>query len=226
MLDDAIDDVLPGVRTLVRAVDRAFVATGAETPGWPGRPWGVNPVEEDYSRVTDLAKYRILGSRVEAWVQALADSGVATTTDVSPAPWRAGCRPPEEHQRVRRIEPVRRGALQLVAATTIVDGEPFGLDLGVARPGEEPVHIAAIPDCGCDACDHGSAELLESLDDRILGVVLGGVAHARRGQDYATRIFQGWSAYGASSESWLDVTVAAPRGVERWVGDPWIDPAR
>ncbi|WFR71554.1 DUF6226 family protein [Prescottella defluvii] len=39
--------------------------------------------------------------------------------------------------------------------------------------GDPAVRLAEIPDCGCDACDRGSAELLEDMDKWVLSVVDG-----------------------------------------------------
>lgn len=202
-------------------VDRAFETTGADTPGWsdPHRDHG--PRDEEYSRVSDVGKYRILDARVDAWIQVLAEAGLAEARDVPAAPWVDAPRPPSELLRVRVVEPARSGGLALLFATTLVDGAPFGLDVGIARGGGRPVFVELVPSCGCDACDHGSADLLDVVDGWVLTVGRGGVIHARRGADSATRTFQGWSTSAGAVESWLDDSSPAPIGVERWAGLPW-----
>lgn len=209
--------------TMLAEVDRAFEVTGADTPGWPDPHPDRNPLEEEYSRVSDAGKYRILDSRVDAWAHVLAESGGAAAVDVPAERWIAECRPPVQHLRVRRIEPVSPNGLRLLLATTLVDGRPFGLDIGIGRADERPVLLTPVPDCGCDACDSGSADLLSELDGWVLTVARGGVVHARRGEHFATRTVHGWSTANSGDPSWLDEATPVPDGVERWVGTSWVE---
>lgn len=206
---------------LLAGVDQAFEATGADTPGWPNPHPDRSPLDEEYSRVSDPGKYHILDARVDAWVQVLAEADLAETREVPAELWIAALRPPAELLRVRRIKPVRPGGLTLLFATTLVDGAPFGLDVGIAVGGSRPVFLEPVPTCGCDACDSGSADLLGTLDGWVLAVARGGVLHARSGESYATRTLDGWETAGGRHESWLDESSAVPDGVERWVGTPW-----
>lgn len=206
---------------LLAEVDIAFESTGAGTPAWPDPHRGHSPRDDEYSRVSDVSKYRILDARVDAWIQVLADAGLARTREVPAVPWVDAPRPPSELMRVREIEPDSPGGLVLCFATTLVDGAPFGLDVGITRGGDTPVFVELVPTCGCDACDHGSADLLDVVDGWVLTVARGGVVHARRGADSATRTFQGWSTSAGAAESWLDDSSPAPIGVERWAGLPW-----
>jgi Family of unknown function (DUF6226) len=228
VVPDAADmnDASPPTRpawfdVLLAGVDRAFVVTGADTPGWPDPHPDRNPPEEEYSRVSDPGKYRILDARVDAWVQVLAEAGVAATHQVPAQSWIAAPRPPAELRRVRQVTPVRPGGLTLLFATTLVDGTPFGLDVATVSGGGRPVFLDPVPDCGCDACDSGSADLLGTLDGWVLRVARGGVLHARSGQSYVTRTLDGWASAGGGRVSWLDESSAIPDGVERWVGVPW-----
>ncbi|WP_420865007.1 DUF6226 family protein [Brachybacterium paraconglomeratum] len=43
----------------------------------------------------------------------------------------------------------------------------------VVGAGDPPLPVETIPDCGCDACDSGSRNLLELLDQVILSIVDG-----------------------------------------------------
>jgi len=207
---------------LLHEVDRAFEVTGAATPGWPDPHPDRNPGNDEYSRVTDVGKYRILDARVDAWVAALEAAGIARSVEVSAEPWVAGLRPPADHGRVRRLEPAAAGGLCLVLATTLVDGRPFGLDVGTARAGEAPAVLAVVPDCGCDACDSGSVDLLTELDCVVLTVARGGVVRAGRGEDVATRTWHGWSLGNGADPGWLDETASVPHWVDRWIGAPWL----
>ena len=151
---------------LLAAVERAFAETGASTPGWPDpHPDGAPPRQEEYSRVTDRDKFhRILQARLDAWERVLRDTGLALV---------------EVEGRVRRFVPVRAGALALHASTTIVDDAPFGVEVYVSDG--EPTLVDRLPGCGCDACDDGSAYLLQELDSWMLTVLHRGVVHADGG---------------------------------------------
>lgn len=204
---------------LLAEVDRAFAVTGESTPGWPEpHPAMASPREEEYSRVTDPGKYRIIDARVDAWGRVLAARGVAELRPAVMSRWIGAVRPAAEHAEVRQLAPGRGGAMSLILATTLIDGSPFGLDIAIAGLGASPVQVDLLPACGCDACDDGSAALLQALDERVLTVARGGVLHARRGSNSATRDWAGWSGPG----SWLDGSRPAERGVDRWVGEPWL----
>ena len=198
----------PWSSDLLDAVERAFDVTGATTPGWPAPHPDRDPLIEGYSRCLDPGKYRILSARAEAWTRALAAAGVATTiVDHGP-------------DQVRHLEPVRPGAMTLQLATTTVGGAPVGLELRVATEELPPVELDHLPDCGCDACDDGSAPLLEALDDWVLTVARGGVVHATDGASHVTRTISGWRGSGDPDPAWLDAG-PAPDGVRRWRGLPW-----
>ena len=160
---------------LVADVNRAFETTGADTPGWPDPYPDREPPDETYSRCLDPDKYQILHARAEAWVNVLATRGIATETDVAITPWVDGVhkavREADQVARVRRLTPTRNGGLRLLLAYTLVEGEPFGVDVGLARPGDpetRTVYLDSVPDCGCDHCDSGSVDLLEVLDGWVL----------------------------------------------------------
>ena len=53
----------------------------------------------------------------------------------------------------------------------------WSLQIGVSRP---DVVVDLQPDCGCDACDSGSGDLLEAVDDAV-GTVVQGPFVALRG---------------------------------------------
>ncbi|MQW74955.1 hypothetical protein GHK92_03640 [Nocardioides sp. dk4132] len=154
---------------LLAAVDRAFAVIGADTPGWPDPHGDREPDEAEYSRYTDPGKYRILVRRVEAWVEVLADRGLATTSVGPPtgATWLGGRRSTDQIVRVYRIAPRVPGGSELLCGVVTIDGDEFGLDVGVRAADASPASAApvtSIPYCGCDACDDGSEMLLEELD--------------------------------------------------------------
>lgn len=216
------ESVVDVERELIREVDLAFGVTGAATPGWPDPHPDRPPLQEEYSRVTDVGKYRILGTRVDAWVEVLESRKLADVAEVATSPWIGLDRPPLDSWRRRRITPTRSGGLALLIADTLVDGSPFGLEIGLASGDERPVFLDLLPVCGCDACDSGSADLLDALDGWVVTTARGGVVHVRRGQDCVTRTRAGWQGSFRGDPSWLDESLATPPGVERWVGVPWV----
>jgi hypothetical protein len=111
----------------------------------------------------------------------------------------------------------------MVLANIVVGGEPFGLDIGISQLEMPTAFVDTIPDCGCDACDSGSADLLATLDGWVLTVARGGVVHARSGRARVTRTIDGWQGTGGGDPmlAWLDSSLPVPDGAERWEGSPW-----
>jgi hypothetical protein len=211
----------------------AFEVLGARTPGWADPHAGGQPRDEEYSRCLDPGKYGILQARVEAWEQVLTTRRIATIRDTPPTAevWIGALRGADEWLRVQRLDSTVAGGLSLVVATTRVDGASFGFDLGIADDAGDPVYLYSVPDCGCDACDTGSADLLETLDGWILAVARGGVLHARGDDGQATRTIDGWQSQSRARESrtshvvdvsWLDDSRPVPEEVRRWRGRPWL----
>jgi len=206
---------------LVVDVERAFEVAGPSTPGWEDPHPDRDPPPEKYSQCSDPGKYAIIHARVAAWVQVLADRNMATATEVAPQPWLDALRPPELLARTLCLLPRVPGGITLVLASTLVDGQVFGLDVGLSKQGRTVV-VDTVPDCGCDACDSGSADLLRTVDGWVLTAARGGVLHARRGASNITRTLDGWKGTGSHpEESWLDGSLPNPPGVERWAGSAW-----
>lgn len=154
---------------LLDDVDAASAVTGAATPGWPN-PYedGTAPEEAEYERLTNPEKFLIVVARAQAWTRVLLDRGWAR--EASQVGW--ALRPFEPGGADAVLEPVADGAALLVLTThTPVDSEHI-FTVTVAA-GDPAVRLAEIPDCGCDACDRGSAALLEELDRWVLSVVDG-----------------------------------------------------
>jgi hypothetical protein len=61
---------------LLAAVDAAFAVTGRGLIPWPHPHPDRAPLDEEYSRVLDAAKWRIIGARAEAWLVALVDAAL------------------------------------------------------------------------------------------------------------------------------------------------------
>ncbi|WP_431783713.1 DUF6226 family protein [Streptomyces chumphonensis] len=172
---------------LLASVTERFAVTGAATPPWPDpHPERTAPPEEEYARCSTPQRYRILAARAEAWTQALTAAGLASAHRAAcdAGLWRDGGE--QVPETARWLRPRRSGALPLLFAFRSLQGVS---DAVVAvGAGEPAVPVTAQPDCGCDACDYGSQDLLEAFDEAVLAVVTGGFVHvaARRWTVVAT----------------------------------------
>lgn len=197
------------------AVAAAFAVSAADLPPWPNpRPDGSAALAEEYSRCPDPGRYRIVGARARAWVAALVDAGLgvveaAPTGDVwrDPPRWRVPV------PSVVRVRPTRAGAIPLVLAYwPPTDRSAAGVVVGV---GEPAVALERVPDCGCDACDSGSDDLLAVLDRDVSGVVSGAFVHVQADGVTAMSTGDGWSARGVDMSGVdVDALLAAARSGE------------
>ena len=165
------------VEELAAAVDASFVETGRGLAGWPDPHPDRRPREEEYSRVTNPQRWQILTARAEAWLAAMAAAGLAET-DKASVTWREPPRVIVDH--IIRAVPLAPGAIPLVVGWNHLedDGWP-AVVLGVGDPAE---FVTVIPDCACDACDSGSQDALDELDEYLLGVVTGTYRKLWRGK--------------------------------------------
>ena len=183
---------MPSLAELERAVDVAFADTARDLAPWPDPHPDRMPLDEEYSRVTDGAKYLIIGARLDAWLTAL-DQHELIDVDVVEQPTWLDPNPYLAALSVERIVPRRPGALALIVCRTELGDVPgAGITLGVGDPIDE---IERFPDCGCDACDSGSQNELDELDRHVRGVVAGDFRRLRRAESSITTIdADGWSA--------------------------------
>ncbi len=166
------------VEDLVAAVDAAFVETGRGLPGWPDPHPDRMPLEEEYSRVTNPQRWEILAVRAEAWFKALTDAGLAEIELEAEVVWQE----PPRILAARTIRAVPRapGAIPLVVAMTGFEGVEWpAVAVGA---GEPAAVLEVIPDCACDACDTGSQDALDVLDEYVLCVVTGEYRKLWRGR--------------------------------------------
>ena len=207
---------------LLAAVEREFATAGADTPPWPDPHEGLDgPCGDEYSRCLDPNKYRIVAARAEAWTRALVAAGLADARhvgDMSGA-WAT----PESDRRPTgghgtALRPKVEGAIPLLFGLRAVDAPDNNLTIGAGSPAEV---IAALPDCGCDACDSGSAYLLTEIDEHVLAVVSGVLVHLRLGATTVIAAENGWSASGAggriADRSTIESAVEQVRA-GRWTG--------
>ena len=199
-----------------------------DLPAWPApHPDGAPPREEEYSRVTDPQRYRIAGARARVWAEVLAEAGAV----VVPDPVRGI--PLDEAGRADLAVPVDR-ALRVAPPAGVDGASPWWLletdvpqddddggvlpviRVAVGAPGQ--VH-ALLPDCGCDACDPGSDELLEAVDQAV--VRADGTAEGQ------ARV-PGWP-FEALTDACRDLTAGGrprlPRGTESTVRAGWFPEA-
>ena len=150
------------------------------------------PLDEEYSRVTNPHKWQILAARADAWLAALADAGLADIEEGNTVVWEE---PPRlEPNRAYRARPRAPDALPLVVAMERLEGiEDAGVSLGIGDPA---VLLLATPDCGCDACDSGSQEALDELDEHMLSVITGSYRKLRKGKREITIISEGHRGSG------------------------------
>jgi hypothetical protein len=157
--------------SLVARVDAAFSVIARDLERWADPHPDRAPRDEEYSRVTNPAKWRIIGARADAWIEALTTAGLAHVEPEREGVPRWVAPPGTDVHRADVVVPRRDGALALVLARSRIEGvDDAGVTIGVGRPA---VAVHAIPDCGCDACDSGSQDVLDELDEWVGGIVRG-----------------------------------------------------
>jgi len=197
-----------------------FKVTGRRLVPWPDPHPGRSPLEEEYSRLTDPTKWRIIGARADAWVLALTDAGLAMVQRDTSVHWRGT--PGTVILRTDRVVPYATGAVPLVVARSrIGDIDDAGVTLGAGDPA---VCVTWIPGCGCDACDSGSQNELDDLDAHILAIVSGVFRRlSARGCEITVLGDGSWSASGASLPRDIPAIIAEPSGWKDLSGTSWLD---
>lgn len=204
-------------------------------PSWADpHPDRRSPAEEEYSRLTDPQRYRIVHARARVWAATLVDVLGVRRETLSPTPRSdAG---PEAFDRGVRLVPRRTGTLPLLllerdVPTPTGDASLAVLSIGVVRP---DLVVERQPDCGCDACDCGSEDLLEAVDETVRSVVRGPFVVLRGDGWHARWHPEGGSASGVAPRTefrtLMDLcrrlargeSVALPRGTEAYVGRGWL----
>jgi hypothetical protein len=228
-LDDVAVMVVPDRRrlpaaVLLPAVEAAFSRLRGDLADWPApHPEGPPPAGEGHRRTSDPDRYRLLGARADAWVDAVVGAGLGSATPVPPdgIAWVGN-----EYLRPTRASVLRGrdGTLPVVVAWAPIDRAGDALVLvGVG----EPTHLLdRQPGVGPDLWDTGSADLLGALDDAFVLALSGGVHVVQEGDRVVTRALNGWGATGVfepgEEQRWLDDAAAGRRtqGVVR--GEPWL----
>ncbi len=201
------------------AVDVAFRAAGRALRSWPDPHADRSPDDEEYSRLTDPQRWRILGARAEAWMVALAEAGLAEVHRGAVVDWDVA--PGPVVTSADRVVPRASGAIPLVVGhSRLGDVVDAGVVLGV---GDRAIEIGRFPDCGCDACDSGSRAELDHLDAHLIGIVTGRFRHLRRRDEVVMTIGDGgWSASGRRRPPRAAKVLADPRGWAELTGASWL----
>lgn len=139
--------------------------------------------------MTNPQKWRILRARAEAWLKALDAAGLADIDPDASVVWEE--QPGVDVVGGQRASPLGSGAIPLTFAWTRFD-DAEGVVIGVGDP---TVVVEVVPDCGCDACDSGSQDALDVLDEYVLGVVTGEYRRLRRGK-------RGITVYAQDRQRW------------------------
>jgi hypothetical protein len=225
---------------LIARVDAAFAVTGHGLAGWPDPHPDRSPCDEEYSRLSDPAKWRIVGARADAWLMTLVQTGLAVVDHGAQVQWRVP--PTTVVSRTDRVVPYVSGALPLVVARSQLGAvDDAGVTLGVGDPA---VCVTWIPDCGCDACDSGSQDVLDELDEYVFGVVSGAFRRLWSGDREITVISsERWGAsqrnvhysdvgawtsgstatrLGKFGRKEVDAILADPGGWQEISGAPWM----
>ena len=206
---------------LVPAVDEVFARLRGDLADWPDpHPGGAPAAEEEYSRCLDPGKYRLLAVRADAWVAAIVSAGLGLAEQVDPLSERWRGHPVLAPSRVTVLRG-RAGTQPVVVGVAPAPGAAEGLvAVGVGDPAEI---LVSQPDCGCDACDTGSADLLETLDDAFVLALSGGVYAVRDGERVVRRSLDGWGSTGVpDAERWLSDAVRGRRTAGVVAGEPWL----
>ncbi|NYE37787.1 hypothetical protein F4692_002920 [Nocardioides cavernae] len=202
---------------LLPAVDEAFDRLRGDLADWPNpHPGGRAAVEDEYSRREHPERYRLLAARADAWVEAVVSAGLGTAHRVDPneRQWVEPSALPSARTTVLRGRP---GTLPVTVS--LLEDETF-VRVGVGEPVEA---LDLQPDCGCDACDTGSADLLDAVDSVFVLALSGGVLAVRNGDLVVRRSLDGWSSTGVEdAEVWLAEAAEGRRTQGVVAGEPWL----
>jgi hypothetical protein len=118
-----------------------------------------------------------------------------------------------------RVVPHAMGALPLVICRSGVrDVADAGVVLGAGDPA---VCVSWFPHCGCDACDSGSADELDRLDEHIDAIVTGTFRRlSSRRREITVLHGHTWSATGVTGRQ-VERILADANGWDEVSGRPW-----
>jgi hypothetical protein len=206
-------------------------------PAWPNpHPGMASPREEEYSRITEPERYGIVHARARVWADRLGDVPGVEAETLASAPLDDEGHLGRFDRGVRLTSP-RPGTLPLLLLER--DGRLPDLEASLAVPHISVVWpqiaVQMVPDCGCDACDLGSDDLLYVIDETI-GNVIGGPFVALLGKGWHALWHPGGGSSGGTGRGPDHARVMElcrrlaggedvrlPNGVEAFVGHPWLN---
>jgi hypothetical protein len=205
---------------LLKRVEHTYLAAPDRPAPWSDPHRNREPDDDEYSRVTDAQKWRIVGVRADAWIDALVSAGVATVEADPTIDWTTPFG--AAISRTDLVRPHVFGGLPLVVARTRLGTlDDAGVMIGV---GEPTVVLAPIPDCGCDACDSGSQNEVELVDEHFTGVVTGQFRQLTKGRAAITRVSEasGTSSRGLRGHHKRVRILEKPKGWTELSGPSWL----
>ena len=211
---------MTSVTELMTSVDAAFAASSTTKP-WDDPNPGRLPSDDQYSRVTNPGKWRILGERVDAWFDAIEHHAIGTVRRGVEGVWVA--QPGTVMSRTDQVMPAVSGGLPLLIGRSRFDNvADAGVTFGVGDPA---VCVGFFPDCGCDACDSGSQDALDELDRHMVAVVGGSFRRLSRGDREIVVDHEGRRAsgrFGGLGRRGIDTILADPSGWDELTGRSWL----
>lgn len=208
-------------------VDARFATRDPGLAEWADPHPDRQPRDDEYSRLSNPGKWRILVARADAWIAALVEAGLATAerSAADAIVWVE--RPAAGVTSVVRVVPEAPGALPMVVARSRIEGlDDAGLTLGV---GEPATVLDRYPDCGCDACDSGSQDELDRVDWGFRAVVSGTFRRLTRDSTTITAGVEPGLSWGTSGinarhpgRAEVEAALADPAGWREVSGAAWI----
>ena len=207
-----------------------------DMPRWPNpRGWMESPRDDEYSRVTEPGRYRIVHARARVWAQVLGQLPGIAVAPLAPVALDS------EGQlgmanRGLRLSSTRDSTLPLLllerdAPLSGREGSLAVLHVSVVAP---EVCVAMLPDCGCDACDSGSDDLLGTIDE-VIGHVVAGPFVVLRGHRWDAQWYpdggrSGGAGSGPNHARMMDLCsrlasgedVRIPKDAVAFVGHSWL----
>ena len=207
--------------------DRVNAVYARSNPtSWPDPHQDREATAEEYSRVTNPEKYFIAVLRARAWVQVL-----ASLPDIDAEPLEVELLGAHFNGGVR-LTSRRADTLPLLLLERDLT-DAGDVPVVCVSMAESDIEIGRVPDCGCDACDFGSANLATGLDETIVealnGMILilganwrgtwtpdGGGVGGRPGHPELDQVM----AWGRQLSRGEDVSF--PEDVRVLVNSPWV----
>jgi hypothetical protein len=206
---------------LLAAVEVAFERTALGLRRWDDPHADHDPAEDEYSRCLDPAKWSIVVSRAEAWVEALEAVGLADVERGVAVAWARARGQTIEWDSIDVMRPHTGDGMPVVFAYRSW-GDCIDLNGVTVGAGGPVVEVSGAPACGCDACDHGSEMELRMLDDAVLELLTGGVRYLWRGDESIQITRHGRSTVGALDDDQIEAVLADPSGWDEVRGSAWF----